>query len=223
MEFYKLLELIERFTINEGLIKTYPKEMLINKLRNEGFRVAERDGRIGLFIPKQNNITLDDINYIIDIYGYFVSFEHETANIKIFTLEPKFPEEIYDDGSCCYYHITWNVYEKSIFAIGLSPKTSKTSYKHPGNRIYLFKTVNTLPLKDLVEKMGENKSKLFDPLDKRRDYYKDPNNALVLLINVKGLKLYKDVMFAESENIPCYTKQNISPDRIIKKINYNEL
>ena len=53
------------------------------------------------------------------------------------------------------FHITRNKHLESILKNGLTPKDSKTFFKHPGNRIYLFvakSLQDVLVLKELLHK-----------------------------------------------------------------------
>lgn len=148
--------------LQEGLITTYPASAFEHALKtNFG------DSIKNLFVDKnflgfktklelhlKNTSKLKDIEKFADTYGYhFGAFQ---SNPPVVQIEPKYPFKVFkDDLPEKAYHITRNEHLQTILKKGLTPKNSKTFFKHPGNRIYLFVVRNlkdVLTLKELLRK-----------------------------------------------------------------------
>ena len=148
--------------LQEGLITTYPASAFEHAL-NTNFRDYIKE----LFVDKNflgfktkfelhlnNTSKLKDIEKFADTYGYhFGAFKDNPPMVQI---EPKYPCKVFkDDLPEKAYHITRNEHLQTILDNGLTSKESKTFFKHPGNRIYLFVTKNlqdVLKLKELLRK-----------------------------------------------------------------------
>ena len=214
--------------IDEGLITTYPKEVIIKALSKKGFLVGDKypnEKLSTLYITTDLNIDKEYIKSIINVYGYFVVREGEDETKKVFAIEPKYPEEI-NTNDRFFYHLTLKKNLENIKRIGLSPKNSKTMFYHPGNRIYLIKTdYPEIVLQGLKFQLLDSKLKyiktnysyeFFEMV--KSDYTLE--NIAVLQVDVEGLKLYNDPMFpTNNDTVTCFTHQNISSDRI-KTTNY---
>lgn len=116
------------------------------------------------FIFKNDFIPDKNFYKILDLHGYFIVKEENNFNFKnsktyFCQLEPKFPIEIgISNLSVRFLHITRKDCLKKVSKIGLTPKESQTTFKHPGNRIYLFATKNPeLFVNSLKAKLAEDK------------------------------------------------------------------
>ena len=150
----------EQLVLQEGLFKTYPAEAFEHALKTN-FKDYIKE----LFVDKnflgfktkfelhlRNSSKLKEIEKFADTYGYhFGAFQNNPPTIQI---EPKYPFRVFKkDLPEKAFHITRNEHLPSILENGLTPKDSKTFFKHPGNRIYLFVTKNlqdVLALKELL-------------------------------------------------------------------------
>lgn len=116
------------------------------------------------FIFKNDFKPDKDFYKILDLHGYFIvkeerNFDFQNKKTYLCQLEPKFPIEIsISNPAVKFLHITRKDCLKRIFKIGLTPKESQTTFKHPGNRIYLFATKNPeLFVNSLKTKLAEDK------------------------------------------------------------------
>lgn len=151
-----------KLVLQEGLTTTYPASAFEHALKTN-FKEHIKD----LFVDKNflgfktkfelhlnNTSKLKDIKKFADTYGYhFGAFKDNPPMVQI---EPKYPYKLFkNDLPEKAYHITRNEHLQTILNKGLTPKESKTFFKHPGNRIYLFVTKNlqdVLKLKELLRK-----------------------------------------------------------------------
>jgi hypothetical protein len=183
---------------------------------------------------KNINSDVERLKDVINTFGFFIGHvskhtrlgrptksDDNTFHYKI-SIEPKYPSNAMTDINN-FYHVTYNRYIPKIKNIGLTPRTSKTSFSHPGNRIYLFKTNSVGKLADLMMALSDNRlSNIPDEVLKKGktavDVYvslNQPSNMVVYKVNVDGLKLYEDPMVDVTPNSAAFfTTQNISPDRL---------
>jgi len=189
--------------------------------------------KIDNFIQDANS-DVDTLKKLIDRFGFFIGHltkhtrlgriaknDDATFHYKI-SVEPKYPSTATTEiGS--FYHITYDRYIPKIKKIGLTPRTSKTSFSHPGNRIYLLRASNIGKVADLMTAISDNRlSNIPDHIVKKGenaiDIYKilnDVSKMIVYKVNVDGLKLYEDPMVDPSEQASAFfTMENISPDRL---------
>ena len=87
----------------------------------------------------------DKLNTILNRQGY-VTIRHEKVknDVDIYQFEPKYPVTLSKKQLEPFrvFHITEKDRKENILKLGLNPKDSRTSFKHKGNRIYLFATNN---------------------------------------------------------------------------------
>ena len=151
----------DQLVLQEGLIKTFPAEVFEHALK-KNFRSNIKH----LYVDKNflgfktkfelhlnDTSKLKEIEALSDTYGYhFGAFQNDPPMVQI---EPKYPFEIHkNELPEKAYHITRNEHLEAILKNGLTPKNSKTFFKHPGNRIYLFVTKSlqdVLALKQLLK------------------------------------------------------------------------
>lgn len=220
-----LLERVEReekLLLNEGLIKSYPVDILINDISRR-YKKIEYDQKNGNFIVDEIPLKHKEaLKRKLDSYGYFIADEQideENPNIFSILVEPKFPTEIplsflHDKIKYCY-HITTDKYIEKIKKIGLVPKESNRGfYKTSGNRIYFL--ISDDPKRDIL--LLKNMI-LAD--DKRKDALKKPEKYYLLCINFHELN--NDVVFYRDPRlIPdgpfkgqgIFTLRNIPPNKI---------
>lgn len=203
-----------KLVLQEGLIKTYPADAFEYALKTK-FKDCIKE----LFADKnflgfktkielhlKDTSELKQIEEFADTYGYhFGAFKDNPPMVQI---EPKYPFQVFKDNlPAKAYHITRNEHLHSILKNGLTPKNSKTFFKHPGNRIYLFVTKSlqdVLVLKELLRKTFSAREKNVGLSVLEIDlwseiYYLDPNLEP------------KDV---SNNSFGIFTLRNISPKLI---------
>ena len=131
----------ERIFLREGLEKSFPLDMLKSRLwKSLGKRVYMQPDATGfsLNVRIEGTLTVEErrkLQQVMDLCGYHVG-RLEAWGVR---LEPKHPilmsrEELPELA----YHATPDYNVDRIQRIGLMPRDSRTTFKHPGNRIYLF-------------------------------------------------------------------------------------
>lgn len=204
----------DQLVLEEGLIKTYPAEAFEHALKTK-FKDCIKQlfvdkNFLGLKTKFELHLTdtskLKEMESFADTYGYhFGAFKDNPPMIQI---EPKFPFKVFkNDLPKKAFHITRNEHLESILKHGLTPKDSKTFFKHPGNRIYLFVTKSVqdvLVLKELLRKTfsarEQNVGLSVLEIDLWSEvYYLDPNLEP------------KDV---SNNSFGIFTLRNISPELI---------
>jgi hypothetical protein len=94
--------------------------------------------------PEQFKERSAELKQILNRQGY-VTIQHTNQNeLDLYQFEPKYPLSITKDDlkSFRIFHITEQDRAEKILNNGLIPKESRTTYKHSGNRVYLFATSN---------------------------------------------------------------------------------
>jgi hypothetical protein len=94
---------------------------------------------------KQFQEQSDELNRILNQQGYgIVKHTMGKNNVDIYQFEPKYPVTLSKNAIASFrvFHITEKDRQEKILRLGLNPKDSRTSFKHKGNRIYLFATNN---------------------------------------------------------------------------------
>lgn len=161
--FLKRLE--EERVLTEGLITSYSS----SALRSEMFKKFKKyivevedipfnvNNDIKYKFGKPNTVTFliqfptefktheKELQSILDLYGYFIVRQgFYSQNLDVYQFEPKYPIQILPEQLNGYklFHITENNRVEKILQTGLTTKTSRTRFKHPANRIYLFATKN---------------------------------------------------------------------------------
>jgi hypothetical protein len=212
----------ENLIINEGLITSYPIDILLKELKRRYTKI-EYDQISGKIIVEEIPLNQkESLKKKLDLYGYFIADEQvDDADSSLFgiLIEPKFPSEIpfsylHDKIQYCY-HITTDKYIDKINQIGLVPKESKREfYKTSGNRIYFLITDN--PKKDLL--LLKNMLKVDD---QRKNIFNKHSKYYVLRINFhqlnEDLVFYRDSrLFPEGnfKGMGIFTLGNIPPDKI---------
>ena len=221
--FGRILEKIqnEKEILTEGLITSYPflnvLSMLNLKYKNvithiQADPIKSKKGKtktsgISMYV-KKSNFTEDLKNRLskdLMVYGYFVSF---VENFNIFEkgifIEPKFPfivEPKYLKNRK-FFHTTNIKNLEKIKKIGLTPKTSQTSFSHEGNRIYVMASDNVAIMNNLKNVIAKNKNY-------------SPDDMIILEIDPIGLEFYIDPNFDDKPNYTSlFTFQNIPPSAI---------
>lgn len=243
-EYQQEFDIIEHQYLEEGIHKSYPRELvikyLINQFKNTISIYPPNIDPNNILIGVQSSIT--DINNLIQFItkmGWFIS-DIETANEEqpniqqqlqylntnpnqraIITIETKQGDQI--DIPNFLYHVTpLPVWNSKIKQIGLAPKSIK-SY-HP-ERIYLLTTKNmamkVIPVlaKERLQsyKNTSYDSDTFNP----KQYFKKwvvleiDTNKIDKLKGLNYFKLYKDPNVDENgPHMALFTLYNIPPDAI---------
>lgn len=204
----------EKKVLEEGLIVSYGVENLITKIfyifkndlkgvdRTSFFSDKTKYGIVkSVFFRVKNTINLKLFIKILDMYGYYIAAKKNIDDEIDITVEPKYTQKIEPEKikNLNIYHVTDSKHLEKIFKIGLSPKTSKTRFSHPSNRIYLFITNDIFLVKDL------KKTLVFDKNLKTSD---------MVILKVKNLEqdMYIDSSFEQnSDYVAGFVLKNIPP------------
>ena len=211
--------------INEGLIKSFDYEIMVQKLQNlfsnKQVDISFNHMGIRIFTNRSdwNKQTWEGLESLLNVGGYVISryfkddillvgkpsvidiFKNDYRTIELVLIK-KFDIENQDGLPEYLYHVTENNFLNKIRKNGLVPKSLSKMEQHP-DRVYFF---------DKIEGAKEYERILYD-----RGY----KNLVILRINVKlvnEIKLYYDPTFFESiedyeDNIfkAFYTYNNITP------------
>ena len=188
--------------LNEGLIISSTAEALRSHLaisfpkKFSELRISA--GRV--FVTLKDLSVRGAVSKEANTYGFFPS--KDTGNQFIF--EPKFPVVIFKNELPQFtYHLTRERNLKNILRIGLTPRESKTAFKHPGNRIYLFVPDTEKSLDEFCEMM--------------HGYFNlvGPTNTVLLKVLVSEPMYYADYSMAKSNisagSFSIFTFKNIPP------------
>ena len=222
--------------ISEGLITSYPKEKVIEFLKNfknqlfsvEVIPYSLSTNTIDIYVETKTTQSLNTksvkntLDEKLKVYGYFVGKIGNTDHFgrTKLLIEAKFPtllssEEITDAP---FYHITSKAYLDKIMKIGLTPRDSTTVFTHPGNRIYLIQTGNHSILRFLKDQLSFSKLQVGKSSGVKNTDKWNSNNMITLEIDPTGLTLYSDPMFDNSKEYNAvFTQENIPPQRITLK------
>lgn len=155
----------------------------------------------------------EQLKRVVEQFGYYFAspFPLEQRTLR-FQIEPRYPVKINEylkENNIRYgYHVTLNNERlEKIKTIGLAPKSSQTTFNHPGNRIYMMALKPEAPLSDLnswIEVLARNKNKSVNDfviikvdLDQDKDYYIDDTATI-----------------AHYSMIAIFTPQNIKPTKL---------
>lgn len=190
--------LVECLMLNEGLITSYDIQKLQKHLKQK------LGDKIVIFNPsekqfKNNNfdyhaytfiINLSDetikpqIEKILDVFGYYINQENTNKHGVIkYNIEPRYPIKVNDvlkkNNIKFLYHITPKKHLPKIQKLGLAPRGSETTFRHPDDRIYLVNGPE-LAVKQLRLNLADNKHLVADdmavlqiPYNDKYDYYLD--------------------------------------------------
>ncbi|MFW6008302.1 MAG: hypothetical protein ACOCP8_03460 [archaeon] len=209
--------------LKEGLIKTYPLNFIIKRLRDYGNpKLIENNLYFNLKIehlPK-----LDWVNSYINSFGYFISqykvkfigltkspnnyIDYKTIDEILsildkiediwLVIEPKYDTTITGENIKFLYHLTEKKYLERIKKNGLVLKSKSKKAYHP-NRIYVVDNIENL--KTLALQFTEGGKTLDDFIIIKIDYLK-----------TNKPKIYNDPNYYK---FGYYIIDNISPDAIV--------
>jgi hypothetical protein len=184
---------------------------------------------------EDSKLVIKKIKSIAETYGFFIGRLIEldqnggiTKNdddimTYMLSIEPKYPHSS-NDTKTDLYHITYDRYIEKINKTGLTPKISKTSFSHPGNRIYLFKTISGTDLENLASAIASNRimnipdkilKKGMNAIDTYQ-YINMRDKMVYYKVDSTGLKLYEDPMVnPTSTSSAFFTTSNIPADRLL--------
>jgi hypothetical protein len=209
-------------TLEEGLIKSYPKETTIKFLK--GYFQREHD--IKLFVDEKpddqyfaivaRNVDLTDyvdiVNKKLEVYGWYVV----KSNQHRLVIEPKTADRNHEkkDG-WQYYHITNKTYYNKIKKNGLNPRETTTTFNHPADRIYLLYTDDMSLVKSITEILFmDKKNKLVD--SGNDDGRWDEDQIVILNVDLpEGIERFDDPMASGGKTFDAvYVKKSINPANI---------
>jgi hypothetical protein len=165
---------LEKELLEEGLIYSYNGDtFLLNIERKYGIYIIKSEA-VPLFPITDNKkpvtVTvmfmkaildrMEDLQKMMDFYGYFIAKKIEEKNYVILQFEPKYPIKYKKEqlkGFRIFHIAPLDVLHK-IFKMGLSPKESSTSFDHPSNRIYIFFTNDVRYIQAFRDSLVKDKS-----------------------------------------------------------------
>lgn len=243
----------KNFRLNEGLIKTYPIDNLIKSIKNANFyntyTLNKPPTKLGnesriinitfVIYGDRRNIShisndMKTLKNILTLHGFHIgavskydkNYNKVDSDRMLYyykiSVEPKFTTKIKSDVNDLF-HITYKRYFEKIQKHGLVPKESKSSFTHPGNRIYLLKTDDPKVLYSLAKAISKNRlNNIPDHIYIKGvaavDFYKFSNTVdqmNIYKVDTQGLKLYEDPMVEPFDNTKAYyTTDNIPPNRL---------
>lgn len=150
-----------------------------------------------------------ELKRVVDQFGYHFAlpFPLEQRSLR-FQIEPRYPVKINNylkqNGFEFAYHVTEDNKQRleKIKTIGLVPKTSRTTYNHPGNRIYLMVTKSQDRLDLWKQTLAKNKGLDLKTIEvkldlENNDYYVDDTATIP----------HYDIL-------AIFTPQNIKPENL---------
>ena len=222
--------------VNEGLITSYPRGVVVRYLINMGnkfhtFSVENREDPSDedpisvRAVPSLVSIEEfnKELNNKLSVYGYFIGKTILVSEgVYRLSIEIKLPmlldASFLDNDNI--YHVTHRKHLDKILRIGLTPRDSTTSFTHPGGRIYLIQTKSKVLLDrlkaELLKNRLENSQSNLDT-DFSRTHsklYLTPENMITFKVTLPSdIKLYEDPMFPKSNNYKVFfTSSNIPPE-----------
>jgi len=131
--------------LKEGLIKTYPLDLVVKKMNEkwedfliEKFQIS-KNYFVGTII-KTNRFDLEKFKKDGEFFGFFISKIHKNHNEWTVSFAPKFAEKDEQSINSVLYHFCPNSVLNKIKKIGITPRLStKKDWPHPGDRSYLLK------------------------------------------------------------------------------------
>lgn len=199
--------------LSEGLVQTYPPHALINSLYrlypNFPRRQVTIEPKNVVVIQYRSDISIDpNFQQLLMVCGYVNTRTDHKSGLFVITLEPKFPGEVPDQMVPAHvFHVSLSTSRAKIQKIGITPKTSRTTFNHPGNRIYLLATsspaADVLKMVNMLKRNRNHQNVMYDVycVDTVRDYtyYYDPSFQLGDM---------------SSTSYAIFSLRNITPDQI---------
>jgi len=163
----------EKNILEEGLIVSYDSKQLISKISqtysNDVKYIEDcplfptnpsKYGKANsIFITFKTKPNTDALNKILSLYGYFITYEESVGEEYDVTIEPKYPVRYGEfPPSINFYHITPTINLEKIKKIGITPRTSKTLFKHEGNRIYILISKTIRPVEKFKMVLSDHKN-----------------------------------------------------------------
>lgn len=209
--------------ITEGLITSYDPRLLRKELIIE-LKIPQKNIKVQKLNVVFFNFDLDISNdktlkRLLNQNGYTLiktSYNGLSQQYE-YTIEPKFPSVLIQKPKVLY-HITPTINLDKIKKIGLTPRTSKTSFNHEGNRIYLLATTNINDILKIGSALHRDKLSLLDPEDIERldDAYS--KYAILEITSMENATYYLDpsLQFGDVSNtcFGVFTLRNIHPNLI---------
>ena len=217
----------EQKKLYEGLIKTYPTEITVKKIKKDYKDCiinVDKNNSESIIVLTKNSTEINNIIKTMDLYGWFISKPRKGEAVPVVNVsgqnyfqlrfEAKFDvdstESIYQQKNQKFlYHITPLVNLEKIKNIGLTPKTNSKLAYHP-ERVYFLKNIeNENFIKNFIGKLFVvNKNNI-----ELKEKY------VILKIDLgKELKneIKPKIRFFADPNMSgaVYTLENISPNSI---------
>jgi hypothetical protein len=222
--FFEFMDSIqkEKNILTEGLITSYPVSSVMAMLHrkynsittfletevinsNKGNR---NNSTVSLYINKKDDTVAfrNELTQKLLTYGYMLASIKPYNDDEVgFHIEPKFPF-IVDPKylkNKKFYHTTHIDFIHKIKKNGLVPKASQTKFNHDGNRIYIMATDNKIIMDALKVTLA-------------RDKNWEPDDMVILEIDVTGMTLYIDPNFDDTNSYTSlFTFENVSPSKIL--------
>lgn len=218
----------EFFQIKEGLIKTYPLSITIQKMNEKWdgfltkpFRASSENVFEGdlLITPR---FDLEKLKKDANFFGYFSVRSTRTNNILKISFAPKISKsDSPDNEKIVLYHLCPDKVLHRIKKIGIAPRpSSKKDWPHPGDRSYILKVnFNNINLKNAEHTLFDITSIFSQIANASNSALKD--YSIIKLKNEPSLNksLKVDPSFpgdSTSEYYGVYTNKNIPPSLFLK-------
>lgn len=233
--------------ISEGLIRSYNSKVYIKLLNRTlldlgvfGAQIQPNDrsefyhGDVDRMLIYSNKkfTQYPEIKQLNRVCGYVVLNVIKTGSVYVTTIEKVFPQDKPIDfesvkkfynitlGDYGLYHVTpSNVVEK-IKKIGLTPRSSQTTFRHSGSRIYLFFCYgidNLESVKNLAKVLAYNRASM-------SIFGYIPHYSILKINPPKDIKFYFDPSLTKHEGFNgfgVFTSQNIPPQNITEIHRFN--
>ena len=215
--------------LKEGLIKTYPISIAIEKMNEkwdnfllDKFRAADSRTFIGKVISTPS-FDLEKIKKDAMFFGYFLSSVEKSGNKLNLAFAPKFSEKDKVNKDTVLYHLCPNKALSKILKIGITPRlSSKKDWPHPGDRSYLLKVNFDNVYLDSIDSVSFVFSAIARASNSTLEDY-----SVIKIKNDNDLleSLRIDPSFPGSRNSEfygVYTNKNIPPSMFDKVMNIKE-
>lgn len=208
--------------LEEGLVKSYPKETTIKFLKG----YFQREHGIKLFIDEDPSSQyfaivarkvdmteyVDEVNKKLEVYGWYVV----KSNKHRLVIEPKISDKgTREVDGWKYYHITNKTYYNKIKKNGLNPRETTTTFNHPADRIYLLYTADQNLVKHIAGILFNNKKAKLEAEGKDDGRWDDDQYVVLGVDLPEGVEKYTDPMARGNNNYSAvYVKKSINPSNI---------
>jgi hypothetical protein len=209
-------------TLEEGLIRSYPKETTIKFLkgyfqRGHDIKLFVDDNPTNLYfaiVARNVDMTeyVDIVNKKLEVYGWYVV----KSNRHRLVIEPNNSDKNSEErDGWKYYHTTNKTYYNKIKKNGLNPRETTTTFNHPADRIYLIYTKDMPLVKDITGVLFRDKKSKLENAGKDDGRWDDDQIVILEVDLPEGIEKFSDPMARGGNNYSAvYVKKSINPSNI---------